>query len=170
MRLHNASITLALSALATLAACSSTSPSSNGAGPLPSMQRAGEVTRAPMVRRPPSSQTLYISDLVASSVTLFPANVPSPSPIAKITDGIDTPDSLVTGNAGKRQAWKQAKDGDGVAVANPTDLDANANPSCFRRDQWTLRGRELPPLRNLHDPIGRHRRWSPWLTRLAATH
>jgi hypothetical protein len=58
------------------------------------MHRANVVTRAPMVRRPPSSQTLYISDLVASSVTLFPANVPSPSPIAKITDGIDTPEGI----------------------------------------------------------------------------
>ena len=47
-----------------------------------------------------SSQTLYVSDLIANTVTLYPANVPNPSPIRTITKGISNPKGLWVDAAG----------------------------------------------------------------------
>lgn len=73
--------------VAVLAACSSPGPSSN--------QLPGQLPAAHAVRTAQSSgPILYISDLEANSVTLYPANVASPAPLSTITSGVFEPEGI----------------------------------------------------------------------------
>ena len=91
---------LAIGAAVALAldACSSTA---NTSSLLPhGVGSAAPVARTPSVHKA-SSPTLYISDLIANTVTLYPANVPSPAPIATISDGISNPKGIWVDKSGK---------------------------------------------------------------------
>ncbi len=77
---------------AALAACSSPGPSLSQ---LPAQPSAAHATRPATSSGP----ILYISDLEANSVTLYPANVASPAPLAAITSGVYEPEGIfVDGN------------------------------------------------------------------------
>lgn len=97
MKRYTNSTTLAIAALAALSGCSS---ASNNSGALPAMNAGAAATRATLRKQPLSSPTLYVSDLEANSVTLFPANVPSPVPITTISTGMNAPEGIAVDNNG----------------------------------------------------------------------
>lgn len=86
--------------VAPLAACSSsaagTSVSSNV---LPAAQNVAVSRDSRLL--PGSTPTLYVSYLETNTVTLYPANVPSPSPIRTITSGISSPEGIWVDAKGK---------------------------------------------------------------------
>jgi hypothetical protein len=93
--------------LAALAACSSPSVGpSLSSGALPATQTF--VSREARLL-PGSTPTLYVSYLESNSVTLYPANVPSPPPIRTITSGISSPEGI----------WVDAK---GTLYVTNTDI------------------------------------------------